>query len=210
MTLALGKLDVPTRVAARYRAKDIEMAATVDVGNRLILITGAIDTNDHDILVRLELPSAGRWQVVKAETNLTDRSWLAWQITFGEGTKLAVDDAAHNLCRQFPSLYVAEDRERLCFYGGEIRPGEAVLKMFTVDAAISRIVMAHNRPTTFDEDDGGGLIDIPEMPLPSSEPDPLPPSTSPIPETPSSRALRAGFPAKPFVETFLPVTRING
>jgi hypothetical protein len=103
--------------------------------------TGRIDHVCRSrILVRVELPSAGRWQVVKSETNLTDLARTAWQITFGEGTTVVED--GHNVCRQFGSLYISEDRERLCFYDGEIRPGEAVLKMFTVDAKVSRIVMA--------------------------------------------------------------------
>jgi hypothetical protein len=189
MTTTTEPTVLPTGIAETYRAKDVVMAATVDVANRTVLITGAIDSNDHDILVRVELPSAGRWQVVKSETNLTDRAWKAWQITFGEGTTMAAD--GHNLCRQFSSLYVTDAGDRLCFYDGEIRPGEAVLKMFTVEAKVSRIVMAHNRPT--EEEEEGDDIDFP-----TTEPggDPV-------------DSIRRGFPAKPYIEAFLPVTRIN-
>ena len=189
MTTISDRSALPTTVADTLRAKDVVMAATVDVANRNILITGAIDSNDHDILVRVELPSAGRWHVIKSETNLTDRAWTAWQITFGEGTTAVADD--RNLCRQFSQLYVSPAGDRLCFHEGEIRPGEAVLKTFTVETTVPRIVMAHNRPT--EEEEEGDDIDFPTT---EPEPDFL-------------DRIRDGFPPKPYIEAFLPVARVN-
>jgi Family of unknown function (DUF6423) len=182
VTIITDRQNLPTSVAESYRAKD-------DVANRTVLITGAIDSNDHDILVRVELPAAGTWHVVKSETNLTDRSWCAWQITFGEGTTVVPD--SRNLCRQFDELFIAPDRERLCFFRGEIRPGEAVLKTFTVETTVPRIVMAHNRPTEEEED--GDDIDFP-----TTEPD-----------AEFMDRIRDGFAPKPYIEAFLPVTRVN-
>ena len=172
-------------VAQAYRAKDVEMAATIDTVTRTVLITGAIDSNQHDILVRLDLPSAGRWQVIKAETNLTDATWLAWQITFSDGTKVLSDEQAQNMCRQFNRLFISDTAERLCFHDGEIRPGEAVLKMFTVEAAVPRITMAHNRATEEEDED--------EIEFPTLDPDEA-----------FSDSIRNGFAAKPFIETWLP------
>jgi hypothetical protein len=178
------------RTVTTYRAKDIEMAATIDVRNRTVLITGAIDSNAHDILVRVELPVAGRWQVVKAETNLTDLTWRAWQITFGEGTTVVQDDTSQNYCRQYRSLFVSDDAERLCFHDGEVRPGEAVLKMFTIDAKVPRIVMAHNRSTEEEDED--------EIDFPSVDPD-----------MDFLDQVRAGFPARPYIEAWLPTTTLG-
>jgi len=180
-------------VAKTYRAKDIQMAATVVARTRTILITGAIDTNEHDILVRVELPSAGRWQVVKAETNLTDKAWRAWQITFSAGTTVAVDDEAQNVCRQYAKLFVSDDAERLCFYDGEVRPGEAVLKLFTVHTKVPLITMAHNRPTEEEDEED---IDYPV------DPDTLP-------EARFTTQVRKGFAPRAFIEAWLPVTVVE-
>jgi hypothetical protein len=196
MTIAMDPAAVSTATGERYRAKDVVMAATVDVSNRMVLVTGAIDSNEHDILVRVELPSAGRWQVVKSETNLTDQAWKAWQITFGEGTTVVDDPTARNLCRQFGSLFIAEELDRLCFYHGEVRPGEAVLKLFTIEASYPRIVMAHNRALEEPDDD-----EIIEFPLPPGE-------DAPVQDRLSSR-VRQGFAPRPYIEAFLPVTVVN-
>lgn len=165
-------------VGQPYRAKDITMAATIDVANRTVFLTGAIDSNDHDILVRVELPSAGVWHVVKSETNLTDQSWSAWQITLGEGTKIVESpEGRNNLCQQYSKLYISEDRERFCFFDGDIRPGEPILKQFTLDTKIPRIVMSHNRPT---------------LPL------------QPGPDGAAPDVVRNGFTPKPYIESWVP------
>jgi hypothetical protein len=190
MTTTESRPAAAPMIVEPYRAKDIQMAATIDVRTRTVLITGAIDSNDHDILVRVDLPSAGRWQVVKAETNLTDRTWRAWQITFSGGTTVVCDDQARNMCRQFDELYVSDDAERLCFYNGEIRPGEAVLKMFTVDAKASRITMAHNRPTEEEEEEE---IEFPIAPD----------------EEEFRDRVRRGFPARAYIEAWLPATVVE-
>jgi hypothetical protein len=188
MTSTLDALGAAPQVAPGYRAKDIVMAATVDPVRRLVLITGAIDSNKHDILVRVELPSAGRWRVVKAETNLTDRAWLAWQISLGEGTTVAED--ATNLCRQYSKVHVAEDRSRVTFYDGEIRPGEAILKIFELQTKLPRIVMAHNR---MDEEED---VEDGEQATPTA------------PDEVEARVV-AGFAAKPYIEAFLPVELVG-
>ena len=164
------------------RSKDVEMAAVVDVERRLVLITGTIDTNDYDILVRVDLPEAGEWTVIKSETNLTDSSWTAWQITFGEGMFLAPGGEDRVLSRQYASHYANPERGRLTFYDGVVRPGEAVLKTFPVKSPVPRIVMAHGRMKD--------------------------PWLEVTPE--QMRAIvKEGLPPKPCVEVILPVRLVN-
>ena len=80
---------------------------------------------------------------------------------------------------------MSDDAERLCFYEGEVRPGEAVLKLFTVDAKVPLIVMAHNRPTEEEDDEE---IDFP---------------TDPAEDFMS--LVRTGFPARAYIEAWLAV-----
>ena len=165
-----------------FRSKDVEMAAVVDVEKRLVLITGTIDTNDHDILVRVDLPFAGDWSVIKSETNLTDSSWSAWQITFGEGMFLAPGSEDRVLARQYKAHYANAEKGRLTFYDGEVRPGEAFLKMFTIRTSVPRIVMAHNRESD--------------------------PWMSMTPEQMLAK-VKQGYTPRPYIEVFLPVRLVD-
>lgn len=165
-----------------YRAKDIEMAAVARPATRELLLTGAIDSEDHDILVRLEVPDEGPWRVVKAETNLTSQSWRAWQITFGENTRLADDVESRPWSRQFRQVFVSEAKDRVVFYDGEVRPGEPVVKAFPVVAAGGAVVMSHNRVAGIP---GQQLVD-----------DRL------------EASIREGFTPRPIIESFIrPVVR---
>ncbi|NUT53226.1 MAG: hypothetical protein HOV94_38975 [Saccharothrix sp.] len=121
------------------------MVASADLSRRVLMISGAIDARDHDVAVSFELPEAGRWQVVKSETNLTGAPWLTWQMTAGEGTRFADGADALVVSRQFAKAFVTPDRGRLAFYDGEVRPGEAVLKMFSIDCAEPRGRATHAR-----------------------------------------------------------------
>jgi len=71
-------------VSGRVRARDIQMAGVADVRRRVLMISGAIDTADHDLSLCVNLPEPGRWQVIKSETNLTDQTWVAIQATTDE------------------------------------------------------------------------------------------------------------------------------
>lgn len=165
-------------VTDRLRAKDVQMRASVDETRRLVLVTGAIDTNDHVILARVALPAPGRWQVIKSETNLTDRTWRAWQVGFGAGTTASVEEP-HHASRQYASTFVPEDRSRVTFHDGEVRPGEPILKMFTVECAGPELSLTHNR-----------YVDEPDEPE--------------LPEAELELAVVAGLPAKPVLEVYMP------
>jgi hypothetical protein len=181
MVLTVPGLDV----AGRVRARDIQMAASADLSRRTLMISGAIDTNDHDISVCFELPDSGRWQVIKSESNLTDSSWLTWQMTTGEGTRFVNDAEAMIVSRQFAQTFMTPDERRITFYDGEVRPGEAVLKLFTIECAKRRTEISHARFTAPPDE-------TPEKVRSSIE-----------------RVVRDGMAPKPVIETVIPVTVIG-
>src|SRR4029078_7736584 len=117
-------------VTGRVRGRDIQMAAVADVRRRALMVSGAYDTGDHDVSVMINLPEPGRWQVIKSETNLTDQTWVAMQVTTDEDTHFLEGSGALILPRQFAKTFMTPDLRRLTFYDGEVRPGEAVLKVF--------------------------------------------------------------------------------
>jgi len=77
------------------------MAAVADVRRRVLMVSGAIDVTDHDVSVCLNLPEPGRWQVIKSETNLTDQTWVAMQVTCDEDSHFVNDADTLVLSRQF-------------------------------------------------------------------------------------------------------------
>ena len=118
-------------VSSRVRARDVQMTGTADLGRRVLMITGAIDTTDHDVSVSVSLPEPGRWQVIKAETNLTDQTWVAMQAVMDEDSTF-LDDAML-MSPQFSKSFMTPDQRRLTFYDGEVRPGETVLKTYSME-----------------------------------------------------------------------------
>jgi hypothetical protein len=118
-------------VSSRVRARDVQMTGTADLGRRVLMITGAIDTTDHDVSVSVSLPEPGRWQVIKAETNLTDQTWVAMQAVMDEDSTFLDDEML--LSPQFSKSFMTPDQRRLTFYDGEVRPGETVLKTYSME-----------------------------------------------------------------------------
>src|SRR5437764_1505891 len=144
----MSSLDVPgLDVSTRVRARDIQLAGVADLRRRVLMISGAVDTTDHDVSVCINLPEAGRWQVIKSETNLTDQTWVAMQVTTDEDSHFVNDEETLVLSRQFAKSFMTPDLRRLTFYDGEVRPGEAVLKVFTLDCGRPRrAVLRPDRP----------------------------------------------------------------
>src|SRR6266496_5819716 len=144
----MSSLEVPgLDVSGRVRARDIQMAAVADVRRRVIMISGAIDAPDHDVSVCINLPEPGRWQVIKSETNLTDETWVAMQVTTDEDSHFINDEDTMIVSRQFAKTFMTPDLRRLTFYDGEVRPGEAVLKVFEIESTSRRPTYAHARYT---------------------------------------------------------------
>lgn len=128
------------------RAKDLHMAATIDVESRTIMVSGGIDRNDHTIVLRIPIPEPGIWTVTKAEVNLTDKTWTAWQITLGPGVSVPTDDPTNLLMsRQFRKCKYIPERGAIMFYDGEVRPGDAIFKIARVKATGTEIVFSHSR-----------------------------------------------------------------
>jgi hypothetical protein len=132
-------------VSSRVRARDIQIAGVADLRRRVLMISGAIDTTDHDISVCVNLPEPGRWQVIKSETNLTDRTWVAMQVVTDEDSTFVDDGDTLVLSRQFSKSFITPDQRRLTFYDGEVRPGEAVLKVYTLETSGRRPSYAYSR-----------------------------------------------------------------
>jgi hypothetical protein len=122
-------------VSGRVRARDIQMTGVADLGRRVLMITGAIDTTDHDVAISVSLPEPGRWQVIKAETNLTDRTWVAMQAMLDEDSTFVDDPGTALMSPQFAKTFMTPDQRRLTFYDGEVRPGEAVLKTYSMETS---------------------------------------------------------------------------
>lgn len=142
----MSSLDIPgLDVSARVRARDIQMAAVADVRRRVLMVSGAIDAIDHDVSVCINLPEPGRWQIIKSETNLTDQTWVAMQVTTDDDSVFINDPDTMVMSRQFAKTFMTPDARRLTFYDGEVRPGEAVLKVFTIESSLRRPTYAHAR-----------------------------------------------------------------
>ena len=171
-------ISKPTQLLERkikMRSKDLFMGATVDVDKKLIMVSGGIDVNGHTIVLRVDVPEPGEYTVVKAEVNLTDESWLAWQINLGEGTSLPADGGADSIIsRQFKNTKFLSDQNAILFWDGEVRPGDAIFKMARFNITRPKLILGHNRATVseFDfeipdeddkeHDDTRPVIDLPD------------------------------------------------
>jgi hypothetical protein len=182
-------LDVATMpgldVSSRVRARDIQMAGVADVRRRVLMISGAIDTADHDISLCVNLPEPGRWQIIKSTTNLTDQTWVAIQVTTDEESSF-VDDAENAvISRQFTKTFMTPDQRRLTFYDGEVRPGESLLKMYSLETSARRPSYTYSQYSP--------------IALDSME-------TS---ATKLSQMITDGLPPRPAIELIVPVTVIG-
>jgi hypothetical protein len=161
------------------------MAGVADVRRRVLMISGAIDTADHDISLCVNLPEPGRWQVIKSETNLTDQTWVAVQATTDEESTFVNDADTMVLSRQFAKSFMTPDQRRLTFYDGEVRPGEALLKVYSLETSARRPTYSYSWYSPITSDDIGE----------------------------SGQRLQAmltdGLPRRPVIELIVPVTVIG-
>ncbi|HEX6526380.1 MAG TPA: DUF6423 family protein [Streptosporangiaceae bacterium] len=172
-------------VSSRVRARDIQMAGVADLRRRVLMITGAIDTVDHDISLGVNLPEPGRWQVVKSHTNLTDQTWVAIQEMTDENSTFVEDEDSMIMARQFAKSFMTPDHRRLTFYDGEVRPGEALLKMYTLETS-------GNRPS-----------------YSYSAYSPLAADSATESSAKVEQMLTDGFPRRPVIELIIPVMVIG-
>ena len=131
------------------RAHDIHMGAAIDEKNRIILLTGCIDRNEHTIVLKLKVPSLGDWTIIKAEVNITDQPWSGWQINIGKGATVATDENGVPellMSRHFPKAEFIPEHNAVAFTGGEpVRPGDAILKYTKLHVKKHEIFLSHNR-----------------------------------------------------------------
>jgi Family of unknown function (DUF6423) len=182
----MASLEVPgLDVSGRVRARDIQMAGVADIRRRVLMISGAIDAVDYDVSVSINLPEAGRWQIIKSETNLTNQTWVAMQVTTDEDTHFVGDSDAMVMSRQFAKTFLTPDMRRLTFFDGEVRPGEAVLKVFEIETDNRRPAYAHARYSPVSEDSAEKSEDM------------------------LQRMVTDGMPERPTIEVIVPVTVIG-
>lgn len=152
---------------------------------RVLMISGAIDSVDHDVSVCVNLPEPGRWQVIKSETNLTDRTWVAMQASTDEDSVFVADADTLVMSRQFAKSFITPDQRRLTFYDGEVRPGEAVVKMYTLETTGRKPTYAYSRYSPVATD-------------------------SPVDTAKTlERLVAEGMPQRPVIEIIVPVTVIG-
>ncbi len=182
----MSSLEVPgLDVAGRVRARDIQMAGVADLRRRVLMISGAIDAVDYDVSVSINLPEPGRWQIIKSETNLTDQTWVAMQVTTDEDSHFVDGSEAMILSRQFSKTFMTPDLRRLTFFDGEVRPGEAVLKVFEIECEQRRPAYAHARYSPVSTDSAEKSAEVLE------------------------RLIADGLPERPAIEVIVPVTVIG-
>lgn len=151
------------------RARDMFMAAKIDSEKRIVYLTGSIDENDIIITPIIKTPAGGLWTVIKAETNLTEETWVAWQIRFPTNTKIAFKEEGWFACRQFEKIVYNEEINAVIFMDGEVRPGEPILKVFTIDIGDQQEIMpSHHRLVMKTPDDirnaqDGFGMNLPEL-----------------------------------------------
>lgn len=134
-------VDAPERI----RARDVQMSAVAYLETRTIFISGVLETSDRAVMVTYDLPSEGEWTFVKAETNLSDEIWNSWIMSVDDGGRFIDDPARPNRAMQFSKSVISDDKKRLGFYGGEVRPGESILKQFTIETPSRKFYMSHGR-----------------------------------------------------------------
>ncbi|MFJ7219509.1 DUF6423 family protein [Amycolatopsis sp. NPDC098790] len=161
------------------------MAGVADVRRRVLMISGAIDTTDHDVSLTVNLPEPGRWQIIKSETNLTDQTWVAMQVTTDEDSTFVSDEDTLVLSRQFSKTFMTPDQRRLTFYDGEVRPGEAVLKVYTLEAGGRKPNYSYSRYT------------------------PIATDTAEQSQQTLEELITNGMPQRPVIELIVPVTVIG-
>ena len=153
----MSSLDVPgLDVSSRVRARDIQMAAVADVRRRVIMVSGAIDTTEYDVSASINLPESGRWQVIKSETNLTDQTWVAVQVTTDEDSHFVNEADTMTVSRQFAKSFMTPDMRRITFYEGEVRPGESLLKVYSIETTSRRPMYVYSQysPAASDSAEG--------------------------------------------------------
>jgi hypothetical protein len=182
----MGTANMPgLDVSSRVRARDIQMAGVADVRRRVLMISGAIDTTDHDVSLCVNLPEPGRWQVIKSETNLTDQTWLAIQATTDEESNFVNDADNAIISRQFAKSFMTPDQRRLTFYDGEVRPGESLLKMYTLETSARRPTYTHSRYSPISADSMEASAEK------------------------LRQMITDGLPSRPVIELIIPVTVIG-
>ena len=145
MTQVIPGVVAPYQSPEKIRSRDVQMTAVAFLETRTILVSGTLETSDRAVMVTYDLPSEGEWTFIKVETNLSDQSWSSWIMSVDEDGEFVENPARPAISQQFAQAVYSVDHRRLGFFDGEVRPGEAVLKQFTVRAPSRRFYMSHGQ-----------------------------------------------------------------
>lgn len=145
MTQVIPGVVAPYQSPEKIRSRDVQMTAVAFLETRTILVSGTLETSDRAVMVTYDLPSAGEWTFIKVETNLSDQSWSSWIMSVDEDGEFVENPACPAISQQSAQAVYSANHRRLGFFDGEVRPGEAVLKQFTVRAPSRRFYMSHGR-----------------------------------------------------------------
>ncbi|WP_216402436.1 DUF6423 family protein [Arcanobacterium phocae] len=121
------------------------MAAVAFLETRTVFISGALETSDRAVMVTYDLPSEGRWTMIKTETNLSDQVWKSWIMSVDQDGRFIDEPSRPNRSMQFSQVAMSHDSKRLGFFDGEVRPGESILKQFTIESPSRRFYMSHGK-----------------------------------------------------------------
>jgi hypothetical protein len=89
------------------------------------------------------------------------------------------------MSRQFSKTFLTPDQRRLVFFDGEVRPGEAVLKVFEIETESRRPAYAHARYSPVSADSAEKSEEV------------------------LQQIVSDGMPQRPAIELIVPVTVIG-
>jgi hypothetical protein len=154
------------------------MTGTLNTDTNEIELFGSISA-DLKIQLNITNLSPGDYIVTKHEQNLTDDSWYAWDMVFGD--PILFDQTGERTTEHNPAILSNSNffnqstatfaRNALTFHDGVVNPGETLIKTFGITHNSGIAVFLHHErylfgePTSEEIEDGFGVnpLDPPDV-----------------------------------------------